>query len=116
MIYIPYELFVRLYKEAQCYEDMDLFIAERGWQEWMDSYGIIDVANILKKSFIISRLTVRDICDRTGLSVPKIAAKYAINQRTLERWVQGINDPSDYDKTFLAYVVFAEEVNGEHYE
>ena len=40
-------LFNRLYCEAKEYENLEMFIAERGWQEWMDNYKIDDITTML---------------------------------------------------------------------
>lgn len=34
-----YEVFVRIYKEGKEYDNEEMYIAERGWQDWMDRYA-----------------------------------------------------------------------------
>lgn len=33
---ITYDLFTKLYGEAKTYDSLELYISERGWQDWMD--------------------------------------------------------------------------------
>lgn len=111
VIYVPYELFIKLYKEAQLYDDMDWFIAERGWQEWMNDYKDDMIASILKTSYKLSRMTFSELKEFSGLSVPKLADKIGVSPRTFGKWVSGEVMPPAHDKMFLTYVMFGEELN-----
>ena len=37
---ITYDLFTKLYGEAKTYDSLELYISERGWQDWMDDFDI----------------------------------------------------------------------------
>ena len=51
---MKFQLYSKLYQEALTYDDVDMYIGERGWQEWMDDYGEDNVqliTSILKSIF-----------------------------------------------------------------
>lgn len=111
MIYTPFDLFARLYEEAQIYDNMDLFIAERGWQEWMNEYADEEIAAILKTAYKLSRMTFAELKEFSGLSMPKLAGKLGVSSSTLEKWVFEKVTPSPHEKKFIAYVLFGDELN-----
>ena len=48
---ITYDLFTKLYGEAKTYDSLELYISERGWQDWMDNFNIETVTAILRKIY-----------------------------------------------------------------
>ena len=44
---MKYELFNQLYIEALEESDLEYYIAERGWQDWMEPYDAQEIADIL---------------------------------------------------------------------
>ena len=59
---MKFELFSRLYDEAMQYKDADMFVAERGWQDWMDEYASRSDANAVSDIlFAIHDLAHMDI-------------------------------------------------------
>lgn len=91
------------------HDQHDLYIAERGWQTWMDEYGddtqaIIDTLDVI---YAMAHGGVKSVRAETGLSQAKFAMGYGIPRRTLEDWERGINDIAPYVLRTLAFAVFS---------
>lgn len=106
---MKYELFIKLYEEALGYSDVDLYIAERAWQDWMDSYD--NVGNTLKQIYQLATSSLKDTRDLLGISRAAFSRKYNIPIRTLENWDAGTSDAPAYVKTLIDYTLYS-DVNG----
>ncbi len=96
-----YELFVKLYGEALEYSDIDLYIAERGWQEWMDKVN--NPSNVLKLTYRLANQSCKDMRESAGYSRAALSRAYNIPIRTLEDWEKGVRTPPVYLITLIAY-------------
>lgn len=108
---MKYELFVKLYEEAKEYSDVDMYIAERGWQEWMNQYGNeSDTNKISAILFQIYALANGNIAEnRKGSGYPKrtgFSAAYHIPDSTIQKWEYGSREMTGYDKCLLDYTFF----------
>ncbi|MDO5391054.1 MAG: hypothetical protein Q4F24_08225 [Eubacteriales bacterium] len=114
MYYLSYRTFVQLYREAQEYSDLDMYIAERGWQDWMDSFEDADVVvDILTRIYEMVRCSFAEIRQMTGLSQVRFSYSYGIKRRTLESWEAGLRTPPEHDRYFFSYTVFLEIMNND---
>lgn len=108
-----YKLFSMLYNEAIGYENVDMYIGERGWQNWMDIYSnqsnVEDVADILKKIFTLSKLSIKELWERTGITMAEFGRIYRIPARTVQDWAYGKSNISNYLKALITYTIFVEE-------
>ncbi|MDO5572961.1 MAG: hypothetical protein Q4G60_03165 [bacterium] len=112
---MKYDLFKKFYDEAKDYNDVDMYIAERGWQDWMDKYSPTDdaskVAEILTRIYNLSKLSIRYLRSMLGLSQISFYETYGIPRRTLQDWESGDNKVADYLVALVAYTVFEGEEN-----
>lgn len=106
---MKYELFSRLYNEAMDYEDVDMYIAERGWQEWMDEYAdgndASDIAAILTRIYDLANMDIKAMRAQDGLSFKKFSAVYGIPERTIQDWEYGKRRTPEYVRRLLAYTM-----------
>lgn len=115
---MKYELFTRLYSEARGYNDLDTYIAERGWQEWMEDYSVGDtldaslIADVLKKIYRIASATLSELREMAGMSRAEFGRVYHIPISTLESWEYDLRNLADYKIMLIAYTVFCGEVDG----
>ena len=64
---LSYELFRRMFAEAEDYTDLELFIGERGWQEWMQPFfnendrDMNKVVLILEEIYKLSKMTIKEM-------------------------------------------------------
>ena len=98
---MKYELFVKLYGEALEYVDVDLYIAERGWQDWMDDFE--NPGQILKSIYNLASMSVKDMRESKGFSRASFSRAYKIPLRSLENWDADVNKAPDYVKMMIAY-------------
>ena len=103
---MKYELFVTLYNEALDYSDVDMYIAERGWQDWMGGYD--NVGNILKTIYQLATSTLQENREMLGLSRAKFSRRYNIPVRTLENWDAGTREAPEYVKILIDYTLFGD--------
>lgn len=101
---MKFELFRALYSEALEYEDFDMYVAERGYQDWMDSYE--NIADVLKTIYDLAHSTIKQT--REGRDIPQAAFGriFAIPVRSLQNWDAGVRTPPAYIKMLLDYAVF----------
>lgn len=101
-----YELFSRLYDEAGEYDDLELYIAERGWQDWMDDYSEVDsIAEILDKIYSLAKSDFKDLRIQSGHGIKAFSLAYGIPERTVQAWEYGERTPADYLTKLLAYTM-----------
>lgn len=105
---ITYPTFVRLYEEASGYSNLDMYVAERGWQEWMDEYDVDAISEILEKIYTMSGMSIHDLREFIGRSRTEMSRQYRIPLRSLENWDAGNRVPPEYVATLIAYAIFVE--------
>lgn len=112
-MYFDYPTFARLYSEVADYTDVDMYIAERGWQDWMDNFSDEDIPKILQAIYDIGKMSMADIRSAIGYSSrAEMHRKYRIPLRTLESWDAGDKEPrSAYVFALIAYTLFVAELN-----
>lgn len=108
---MKYKVFSMLYKEARQYDDFDMYVAERGWQEWMDNYeDAKDIADTLRFIYDIARMDIRQIRDYVGASQVSFIDLYEIPRRTYQGWEHG--DAKDYIKKIFSYSIYMDKRYG----
>ena len=106
---ITYDLFTKLYGEAKTYDSLELYISERGWQDWMDDFDIETVTAILKKIYEYSIESLQDIRTKLNYSRIGLSRAYYIPLRTLENWDNKQNMP-EYVEVLIKYTFFIKEM------
>lgn len=85
-----YKVFVKLYASALEYANVDYYIAERGWEAWMDEYtseqenDATVIVRILEKIYELAHSTITNL--RGSISRAEFSRIYNIPIRTLENW------------------------------
>lgn len=100
---MDFELFKQLYSEALESPSLELYIGERGWQDWMDSYDSPD--EILTTIHTLANSTLAE--SRT-VSRAEFARRFDIPVRTLEDWDSGKRIAPAYVKKLIDYTIFLE--------
>ena len=107
---MKYDLFNTLYQEALEYGEHsndELFIAERGWQEWMGDYSSDELAIILKTVY---RLANSPLKENRGGSRAEFTRIYNIPVRTVENWEAGTREAPAYVKELIDYSLLIEKL------
>ena len=103
---MEFELFKTLYTEALEYsDDKEMYIAERGWQEWMQNYP---PAETLEVVWSLAKGTIKENREKYNFSRAAFSRRNDIPIRTLENWDSGVNSPQDYVKMLLDYTLIDE--------
>lgn len=100
---MKFELFNQLYIEALEQSDLEYYIAERGWQDWMESYSAQEIADILSAVYSLANST---LAESRGCSRAEFARKFDIPIRTLEDWDSGKRVAPMYVKKLIDYAEF----------
>lgn len=103
---LDYELFLRLYREAQESASLEYFIGERGWQQWMDAFAEEDgeckeVEEILERIYDYAHKTLKEIREQYYSTRPEFCKKYRLSLRTIENWE--LEKCPEYIESFLKY-------------
>ena len=100
---MKYELFNQLYIEALEESDLECYIAERGYQDWMEPYDDQKIADILTTIHKLANSTLAECREgsRAGFS-----RRFGIPLRTLEDWDKNRHLPRDYVIKFIKYIIF----------
>lgn len=101
---MKFELFSKLYAEALEYSDIDMYIAERGWQEWMNDFE--NPGNVLTSTYTLAHGSIKEIRESNGFSRVAFSKSYNIPIRSLENWESGARKAPEYVKTLIAYTFF----------
>lgn len=110
MTYIQFREIVLSLPDCQ---NLDEFITERGWQDWMDEYATEEdnadrVVEILTVIWGMRENPIKGIKAAAGLTNAKLSEQYGISIRTIEDWARGARSCPDYTSTMLAYCVFSD--------
>lgn len=100
---MKFELFKQLYSEALEYEELDMYIAERGWQDWM---GEFEPAENLTEIHTLANSTLKETRTRLNLKREGFSNLFEIPYRTLQDWELGNRTPPTYVKLLIDYSLF----------
>lgn len=100
---MKFSLFKELYSEALEDTTLEFFIAERGWQDWMEEYQPDEVATLLNR---IYQLANNPLKDTREVSRAEFSRRYSIPVRTLEGWDAEERTAPTYVKLLLDYAQF----------
>ena len=103
---MEYKLFNRLYNEALSYNEFEMYVAERGWQDWMEGYSADEIVAILQEIYSLAYCSVGEL--KKGMSRVEFGRNYGIPIRTLEDWDAGKRMPPNYVVALIAYTVFTD--------
>ena len=101
---MKFSLFKELYSEALEDTTLEFFIAERGWQDWMECYTPDEVAELLSH---IYRLANSPLKDTREVSRAEFSRRYGIPVRTLQDWALGNRSAPEYVKLLIDFAQFA---------
>lgn len=100
---MKFSLFKELYSEALEDTTLEYFIAERGWQDWMEEYEPDEVADLLSR---IYRLANNPLKDTRQVSRAEFSRRYGIPVRTLQDWDLGNRSAPEYVKLLIDFAQF----------
>lgn len=100
---IEFDMFIRLYDEAKSYNNLDMYIMERGWQEWMNDLEPGTVAEVLKNIYSIAKDGFPELLNHYE-TLRKVSNRFGIPYSTLQRWKSGITDVPEYILLMMAYI------------
>lgn len=111
---MKFEIFSKLYAEALMYKDVDMYIAERGWQDWMDEYTDSDdaapdasaVCNVLNMIYDLAHMDIKQMRTYLRLTFKGFSERYSIPSRTVQDWEYGKNKTPKYMLELIAYTIF----------
>lgn len=109
---MKYGLFLQLYEEATQYNDVENYIAERGWQEWMDDYGtpedVSTIIGMLERIYQLAHMGIKEMRQMVSPSRAAFSRLYGIPDRTLQEWEYGNNHMPEYTKKLIAHTLLEE--------
>lgn len=100
---MKFDLFKMLYDEALEETTSEYYIAERGWEDWMDDYDAQEVAEILTSIYTLANSPLKD-SRRTSRA--EFARTYGIPLRSVENWEAEDRTPPSYVKLLLDFAQF----------
>lgn len=113
---INYKTFTILYGEAKEYSNLDLYILERGWQDWMNYINKNDVAKILTDIYEMSVNDIKGILKVSSLTLSALARKFYVPLVTAQKWKAGNRTPPFYTLAMMAYITIADKYFGNEVE
>lgn len=100
---MKFELFKELYNEALEIASLELYIAERGWQDWMENYSPDEVVDLLSRIYYLANNPLKDT---RGVSRTEFSRQYGIPNRTLQDWDYGNRNSPEYVKLLVDFAQF----------
>lgn len=114
---MKFEIFSGLYNQALQYSDCDMYVAERGWQEWMDSYSdgndVSIISTILSNIFDLAHMDIKEMRSTLGLTFKGFFELYSIPIRTAQDWEYGKNKTPAYVKKLIVYTILLRRLENE---
>lgn len=112
---MKYEIFLNLYREAVGSNDFDMYVAERGWQSWMDDYSDTSkLTDILSAIYDVakSKNPIEELKNISNLSYSALANNYAIPLRSIQNWSStapnATRKPPTYLIPLLTYAILSD--------
>lgn len=106
---INFKTFAVLYGEAKEYSDLDPYILERGWQDWMNHINKNDVAKILTDIYEMSVDGIKGVLKVSSLTLSAFARKLYVPLTTAQKWKAGDRTPPEYTMLMMSYVTLADK-------
>ena len=93
-------------------DQRDLYIAERGWQTWMDEFGDDHAAIICALDIIhdIAHGGIKAIRAVTGLSQQAFGDAYGIPRRTIQTWEYDVSIAPLYVTMMIGFAVLSDAI------
>ena len=82
---------------------LEYFIAERGWQDWMEGYTPDEVAELLGRIYHLANNPLKDTRE---VSRAEFSRQYAIPVRTLQDWDLEVSGSPKYVKLLIDFAQF----------
>ena len=109
-----YTDFLRIYEGAKTYTDFDMYVAERGWQDWMNSLSDEKIIKYLTTIYSLAKGDNRERRETLCSSRSKMSQLFHIPVRTLEAWEtsneSGAREMRSYLEAFYAFAIFTEMI------
>lgn len=110
---MKYRDFRNIYLSLGDCDSEEMFIAERGWQDWMEEYADDEsggkITNILHAFWCIKDNIVKGLKIVCGLTQEEIDEDYGIPKRTIEDWSSGAHIAPQGKACMLAFCVFTDQ-------
>ena len=120
---MKFTTFAALYGEAIEASNINTYIEDRGWQDWMDLHAdktaaFVDttqIVNILKGIYDLANNNLADTRKALNLSRPALSELTHIPARNIQNWETEERGIKPYIKLHISYILFSEfyEVNHE---
>ena len=116
---MKFTLFAKLYGEALDYTSQEMYITERGWQEWMDTYMDNDdsdaskVTSILERIYSLAHMDIGQLRSEAKLSANAFSRLFGIPTRTVQSWEYKERRTPEYALLLISYAIFMEGMDNE---
>lgn len=103
---MKFDTFKKLYTEAKEYDNLEMYISERGWQEWMDSYADAnDITSVLTDIYTMSNGGVEELCFVSRMKMKALANMVELPYTTIQRWKAA--EIPERDKMLIAFAILS---------
>lgn len=109
---MEYSLFLKLHNEAMTYGEVEMFIAERGWEDWMEEYPEERLGGLLKSIYGLANSDLKTNRELVGLNREQFCSMYDIPVSTVGKWDRGEREMPKYVKRLIDYVLFVDWLDG----
>ena len=116
---MKFTLFRDLYGEALVCTNLEMYITERGWQDWMDAYADNDdndaskIAEILERIYSLAHMDIGQLRSETKLSASAFSVMFGIPIRTAQSWEYKERRTPAYALLLISYAIFMEGIDDE---
>ena len=104
---INFDTYRTLYGEAKTYDDIEMYIMERGWQDWMDDMDADQIADLLRRIYTISRDGIGGMLETEGIKLTVLCRRYCIPYDSAQKWRSGERHAPDYLMLLLGWAIIS---------
>lgn len=105
---INFDTYRRLYGEAKEYDNIDMYIMERGWQDWMDDMSADEITKLLRAVYSIGRDGFKSMVEISGTKLAEFCRRYLLPYRSAQNWLNGEREAPEYTMLLLGYAVLSD--------
>ena len=104
---ITFDTYRILYAEAREHDSIDMYIMERGWQDWMGGMDADHIADILRNVYNISRSGISGMLEVDGTTLTEFSKRYYVSYNTTMKWKRNETIPAEHTMLLLGYAILS---------
>ncbi len=105
---INFDTYRQLSVESKEYDNADMYIMKRGWQDWMDDMSADEITKLLRAVYSIGKGGLKSMVEISGTKLAEFCRRYLLPYRSAQNWLNGERKAPEYTMLLLGYAVLSD--------